>query len=88
MQAIRGKDRPALVLRTDIANIYGTALPPVLFSELVEGPVEQAVRLAKTLLRTRALLGQGADRALGLGQYAARTPFLLASDQRSVYQDG
>ena len=27
LQAIPGKDRPALVLRTDIANVYGTPLP-------------------------------------------------------------
>lgn len=45
LQSRKGKDRPALVLRTDIANVYGTPLPRVLFSELIDKPVEQAVRL-------------------------------------------
>ncbi|MEO0702222.1 MAG: aldolase [Pseudomonadota bacterium] len=45
LQARQGKDRPALVLRTDIANVYGTPLPDVLFSEVIDKPVDQAVRL-------------------------------------------
>ena len=45
LQARPGRDRPALVLRTDIANVYGTPLPRTLFSEVIERPVEQAVRL-------------------------------------------
>ena len=45
LQARAGKSRPALVLRTDIANVYGTPLPSVLFSEVIDKPVEQAVRL-------------------------------------------
>ena len=45
LQSRPGKDRPALVLRTDIANVYGTPLPRTLFSEVIERPVEQAVRL-------------------------------------------
>lgn len=45
LQAIPGKERPALVLRTDIANVYGTPLPRVLFSEIIDSPVEQAVAL-------------------------------------------
>jgi DhnA family fructose-bisphosphate aldolase class Ia len=40
---VRGK--PALVLRTDVANVYGTALPDVLFSRMIEEAVLQAVRL-------------------------------------------
>lgn len=40
---VRGK--PALVLRTDVANVYGAELPRVLFSRLIEEPVLQAVRL-------------------------------------------
>ena len=40
-----GKDRPALVLRTDIANCYGTPLPRTLFSEVIERPLDQAIRL-------------------------------------------
>lgn len=45
LQARPGKDRPALVLRTDIANVYGTPLPRVLVSEVIDRAVEQAVRL-------------------------------------------
>lgn len=45
LQAIPGKLRPALVLRTDIANVYGSPLPSALFSELIASPVEQAIAL-------------------------------------------
>lgn len=45
LQARPGRDRPALVLRTDVANVYGSPLPRRLFSELIAQPVAQAVRL-------------------------------------------
>lgn len=45
LQAIRGKERPALVLRTDIANVYGNPLPRSLFSEVIAAPVEQGLAL-------------------------------------------
>lgn len=45
LQEIPGKQKPALVLRTDVANVYGTDLPDHLFSRVIENPVEQAVRL-------------------------------------------
>jgi class I fructose-bisphosphate aldolase len=45
LQGLTGRDRPALVLRTDIANVYGQAIPRVLFSRLVAEAVEQAVAL-------------------------------------------
>lgn len=45
LQSIPGKHKPALVLRTDIANIYGRTLARHLFSQLIEDPVEQALRL-------------------------------------------
>lgn len=45
LQSIPGKTRPALVLRTDIANVYGTPLPAVLFSEMIDRAVEQAMVL-------------------------------------------
>ena len=45
LQSIPGKSRPALVLRTDIANVYGNPLPSALFSEVIDRPVEQAVVL-------------------------------------------
>ncbi len=45
LQALPGKEKPALVLRTDVANVYGTVLPRSLFSRMIEQPVEQALRL-------------------------------------------
>lgn len=45
LQAIPGKQKPSLVLRTDVANVYGKSLPSYLFSQSVERPVEQALRL-------------------------------------------
>jgi class I fructose-bisphosphate aldolase len=48
LQRIPGKQKPALVLRTDVANVYGHALPRALFSRIIEQPVEQAIRLDAT----------------------------------------
>ncbi len=48
LQGIPGKAKPALVLRTDVANVYGQDLPRTLFSRMIEEPVEQALRLDAT----------------------------------------
>ncbi len=45
LQNTRGKAKPALVLRTDVANVYGSQLPCFLFSKMIDHPVEQALRL-------------------------------------------
>lgn len=45
LQNLPGKDKPALVLRTDIANLYGKSLPRALFSRMIHQPLEQALRL-------------------------------------------
>jgi fructose-bisphosphate aldolase, class I len=45
LQSLPGKEKPALVLRTDVANVYGSELPRALFSRMIEQPVEQALRL-------------------------------------------
>lgn len=45
LQSIAGKRKPALVLRTDIANLYGKQLPRTLFSRMIHEPLEQALRL-------------------------------------------
>lgn len=45
LQSIPGKQKPALVLRTDVANVYGTDLPKTLFSRTIEECMLQAVRL-------------------------------------------
>ena len=56
MQSIPGKTKPSLVLRTDVANVYGKALPRFLFSRLVEDAVEQAVRLDAACVVVNLLL--------------------------------
>ena len=45
LQSIPGPRKPALVLRTDVANVYGTQLPRTLFSRLIADAVLQGVRL-------------------------------------------
>ncbi|MCW5548449.1 MAG: hypothetical protein KIT44_05750 [Opitutaceae bacterium] len=45
LQRIPLRPKPALVLRTDVANVYGTQLPRTLYSRMIEEPVVQAVRL-------------------------------------------
>lgn len=45
LQSIPGPRKPALVMRTDVANVYGNQLPSKLFSRLIEDAVEQAIRL-------------------------------------------
>ncbi|MBS1714846.1 MAG: aldolase [Armatimonadetes bacterium] len=45
LQSIPGKQKPSLVLRTDVANVYGKELPTTLFSRMIEDPVGQALRL-------------------------------------------
>jgi DhnA family fructose-bisphosphate aldolase class Ia len=45
LQRHPGKDKPALVLRTDVANVYGNPLPSHLFSVAFPDAVDQAVRL-------------------------------------------
>ncbi len=45
LQGIPGKAKPSLVLRTDIANVYGKTLPSHLYSRIIGNAVEQAMRL-------------------------------------------
>jgi len=45
LQTIPGKQKPALVLRTDIANVYGNPLDSHIFSRHVPNAIEEAVRL-------------------------------------------
>jgi len=45
LQSIPGKAKPSLVLRTDIANVYGKTLPRTLYSRIIGNAVEQAMRL-------------------------------------------
>ena len=45
LQSRPGRFKPSLVLRTDVANVYGKKLPRKLYSRMIEQPVEQAVQL-------------------------------------------
>ena len=45
LQGIDQKNRPSLVLRTDVANVYGKQLPDHMFSISIDDPVLTAVRL-------------------------------------------
>ncbi|MGG7452916.1 class I fructose-bisphosphate aldolase [Plantibacter auratus] len=45
LQQVPGKDKPALVLRTDVANVYGNPLDSILYSHHVPHAIEEAVRL-------------------------------------------
>lgn len=45
LQSMPGKEKPSLVLRTDIANCYGKKTPDYLYSALIEDAVEQAIIL-------------------------------------------
>jgi DhnA family fructose-bisphosphate aldolase class Ia len=45
LQKHPGRFKPSLVLRTDVANVYGKQLPRTLYSRMIEEPVEQALRL-------------------------------------------
>jgi class I fructose-bisphosphate aldolase len=45
LQSRPGRDKPALVLRSDTANVYGRQQPERAFAVLIDDPVEQALRL-------------------------------------------
>jgi DhnA family fructose-bisphosphate aldolase class Ia len=45
LQSLPGKDKPALVLRTDVANCYNAKVHEVLFSYVIDDAVEQALWL-------------------------------------------
>jgi class I fructose-bisphosphate aldolase len=55
----RAGPKPSLVLRTDVANVYGKTLPRKLFSTMVEDPVEQALRLDAACVVVNLLLLPG-----------------------------
>ncbi len=56
LQGISGKAKPALVLRTDTANVYGSKLPRVLYNTLIGEPLETALRLDAACVVTNLLL--------------------------------
>jgi DhnA family fructose-bisphosphate aldolase class Ia len=56
LQEIPGKQKPALVLRTDTANVYSRTLPRYIFSQLIDNAVEQAVILDAAAVVVNLLL--------------------------------
>jgi class I fructose-bisphosphate aldolase len=56
LQERPGKQKPALVLRTDVANVYPKELPRYLFSKVIDGAVEHALRLDAACLCVNLLL--------------------------------
>ena len=56
LQSIAGKQKPALVLRTDVANVYNRTLPRHLFSQLIAHPVELALALDAACVVVNLLL--------------------------------
>ncbi len=45
LQRVPGREKPALVLRVDVANIYGSAPPREPFSRVIDDAIGHAVRL-------------------------------------------
>jgi fructose-bisphosphate aldolase, class I len=45
LQSLPGKEKPSLVMRTDVANVYGNPLDSHIFSHHVPNAIEEAVRL-------------------------------------------
>jgi len=59
LQDLPGKRKPALVLRTDVANVYGKELPRYLFSKIIGDAVEQALKLDAACLCVNLFLLPG-----------------------------
>ena len=59
LQDILGPRKPALVLRTDVANVYNPKLHDVLFSKMIDDPVEQALELDAACVVVNLLLLPG-----------------------------
>lgn len=56
IQNVSNRHKPVLVLRTDVANVYGKELQKVLFSELIKSPVETALRIDAACVVVNLLL--------------------------------
>jgi fructose-bisphosphate aldolase, class I len=56
LQDVPGPRKPALVMRTDVANVYAAELPRALFSEVVDDAVGAALRLDAACVVVNLLL--------------------------------
>jgi fructose-bisphosphate aldolase, class I len=59
LQDVPGPRKPALVLRTDVANVYHRELPRTLYSEVIEDAVSTAVALDAACVVVNLLLLPG-----------------------------
>lgn len=59
LQDILGPKKPALVLRTDVANVYNKELHEVLWSRMIDDPVGQALELDAACVVVNLLLLPG-----------------------------
>lgn len=59
LQEIPGPRKPALVLRTDVANVYNPVLHESLWSKMIDDPVGQAVELDAACVVVNLLLLPG-----------------------------
>jgi len=50
LQSHRGRQRPALVMRTDVANVYGAPLPDHMFSLMIPEPAKRGVQLDAAII--------------------------------------
>lgn len=56
LQDVPGRVKPSLVLRADIANVYGPILPRSIWSRMIDRPVEQALKLDAACVVVNLLL--------------------------------
>jgi fructose-bisphosphate aldolase, class I len=61
LQSLPGREKPALVLRVDMANVYGPEPSPAPFSHLVHDAIGHAVRLDAACVCVNLLDAPGAD---------------------------
>lgn len=61
LQSRPGRDKPALVLRCDTANVYGDRAPDAAFSLLIDDPLGHAVRLDAACVVVNLMDVPGAD---------------------------
>ena len=50
LQMHKGRQRPALVMRTDVANVYGAPLPDHMFSLMIPEPAKRGVQLDAAII--------------------------------------
>ena len=61
LQSVPGRGKPSLVLRVDVANIYGKELPDAPFSSMIEDAALQAVQLDAACVCVNLFQIPGAD---------------------------